>query len=131
MSQTIDTTASGDDDAASDDATDATEPTIGDIDADPDALIAELSTHSRWQRPRPLSRKITTALIVTSLLAVATFGGLNFFAASDLLVEGTEDQLDAIAGARANSIESGTEQLLSRVAAASADLGVIRALEAC
>ncbi len=99
------------------------------IDANPDALIAELSTRPRWQRPRPLSRKITVALIVTSLLAVATFGGLNFFAASDLLVEGTEDQLDAIAAARANSIENGTERLLSRVAAASADLGVVRALE--
>ncbi|MEM9513748.1 MAG: adenylate/guanylate cyclase domain-containing protein [Actinomycetota bacterium] len=100
-----------------------------DIDADPDALIDELSKRPRWKRPRPLSRKITTALIVTSLLAVATFGGLNFFAASDLLVEGTEDQLDAIAAARANSIGGGAERLLSRVSAASADLGVVRALE--
>ncbi|MEM8620208.1 MAG: adenylate/guanylate cyclase domain-containing protein [Actinomycetota bacterium] len=129
MSEPIETIAPDDEPVADDGTPTSTKPTLRDVDADPDALITELSTRPRWQRPRPLSRKITTALIVTSLLAVATFGGLNFFAASDLLVEGTEDQLDAIAAARANSIESGTEQLLSRVAAASADLGVVRALE--
>ncbi|MEO1057359.1 MAG: adenylate/guanylate cyclase domain-containing protein [Actinomycetota bacterium] len=127
----IDTTDSIDNTSSIVESTTSAEASDGrrEIDADPDALIAELSKRPRWKRPRPLSRKITTALIVTSLLAVATFGGLNFFAASDLLVEGTEDQLDAIAAARANSIEGGTERLLNRVAAASADLGVVRALE--
>ncbi len=95
----------------------------------PAGVAAKFADRSWWRRPRPLRRKITVALIVTALLAVGVFGAINFFAARNLLVEGTEDQLGSVAATRANSIEGGADELLGRVSATSADLGIVRALE--
>jgi class 3 adenylate cyclase len=81
-----------------------------------------------WRRPRRLGRQLAMALVATALLAVATFGGLNFVAARDLLVTGTEQQLAAVGAARAQSIDAGTERLVGEISAASADPGLVGAL---
>ncbi|MBV1894450.1 MAG: adenylate/guanylate cyclase domain-containing protein [Ilumatobacteraceae bacterium] len=67
--------------------------------------------------------------MATALLAVSLFGTLNFFAASQLLREGTEDQVASVAQARARTIEASTGNLLAEVSAMAADLGVTTALE--
>jgi class 3 adenylate cyclase len=82
-----------------------------------------------WGRPRPLSRKLAMALILTALVAVTTFGGLNFIAARELLVRGTEDQLAAVGAARANSIEAGSDRLVAEISTVSSDLSLAGALE--
>ncbi len=68
------------------------------------------------------------ALILTALLAVTTFGALNFFAARELLVRGTQDQLAAVGAARANSIEAGSDRLVAEISAVSSDLSLARQL---
>ena len=68
------------------------------------------------------------ALILTALLAVSTFGALNFIAARELLVRGTEDQLAAVGAARANSIEAGSDRLVAEISAVSSDLSLARQL---
>jgi class 3 adenylate cyclase len=82
----------------------------------------------RWRRPRRVGRQLATALVLTALLAVATFGGLNFIAARDLLVTGTEHQLAAVGATRAQSIDAGTQRLVGEISAASADPGLVGAL---
>lgn len=94
------------------------------------AIQARFASLPWWRRPRKISRQLAAALVLTALLAVVTFGGLNYFAARDLLVRGTQDQLAAVGAARADSISAGTERLLAEISAASSDLSVARALEA-
>ncbi len=83
-----------------------------------------------WRRPRRLGRQLAFALVFTALLAVATFGGLNYYAARNLLVEGTEEQLAAVGATRAQSIEAGTRRLVGEISAASNDPGVVGTLGA-
>ncbi|MDH3958850.1 MAG: adenylate/guanylate cyclase domain-containing protein [Actinomycetota bacterium] len=104
-------------------------PDPGSADMGPAAAEVDPTTLPPWRRPRPLSRKLAMALIVTALLAVTTFGALNFFAARELLVEGTEDQLAALGAARANSIEAGSDRLVAEISAVSSDLSLARQLE--
>ncbi len=67
--------------------------------------------------------------MVTALLAVATFGGLNYVAARELLVRGTEEQLGAIGATRATTIEAGADRLIGEVSATSSSLALAQALE--
>jgi HAMP domain-containing protein len=85
--------------------------------------------HPWWRRPRRIRRQLATALVMTALLAVATFGGLNYFAARDLLVRGTEDQLEGVGGTRAATIEAGADRLIGEVSATSSSLAVAQALD--
>ena len=87
------------------------------------------SAMSRWRRPRRLRRQLAVALAVTALLAVATFGALNYVAARQLLVEGTQSQLAAVGATRATSIEAGAERLIAEVSVAGSDRSTARALE--
>ncbi len=96
---------------------------------DPPDSSRRLAALPWWRRPRRLSRQLAGALVLTALLALATFGGLNYVAARDLLVVGTQNQLAAIGATRASTIEAGAERLAAAVSAASADLGVARGLE--
>ena len=93
-----------------------------------EAVRARFATQPWWRRPRRLSRMLALALVVTALLAVATFGGLNYIAARDLLVRGTEEQLAAIGATGASTIQAGTERLLAEISTASADVTLTRAL---
>lgn len=121
---------------------DAAEPEVpGELDppddvAAPDDVDAEFAeVRSRldelpwWRRPRRLRRQLSRTLVFVSLLSVLLVGGLNFFAARDLLDQGTEDQLVATGESRARSIEGGVERTLDQTSAAAADLAVITALE--
>lgn len=81
-----------------------------------------------WRRPRRIDRQFAAALVVTAVLAVVTFGGLNYVAARDLLVRGTEAQLAGVGAARAEAVEAGAERLTAEVSAASADLAIAQAL---
>lgn len=82
-----------------------------------------------WHRPRRIRRQLATALVVTALLAVATFGGLNYVAARELLVRGTEDQLAAVGATRATTIGAGADRLIGEVSATSSSRTVAQALE--
>lgn len=82
-----------------------------------------------WRRPRRLRRQLAVALVITALLAVATFGGLNFFAARELLFRGTEQQLAASGAARATTIQAGADRLLGDIAVTSSSLALARALD--
>ncbi len=82
-----------------------------------------------WRRPRRLSRQLARALVVTALLAVATFGGLNYVAARELLVRGTEEQLAAVGAARAASLQAGADRLVAEISVASSDLFMAGALQ--
>ncbi len=82
-----------------------------------------------WRRPRRLRRQITATLVGVSLVAVALFGVLNYVAADDLLLNGTEDQLQSEAQSRAQSVELGANGLLGRVAATSSDPGIVDSLD--
>jgi class 3 adenylate cyclase len=66
---------------------------------------------------------------MTAALAVATFGTLNFVAARQLLVQGTESQLAAIGATRAASIEAGAERLVAETSVAGSDRSTARALQ--
>ena len=95
---------------------------------DPKERDRQLRSLPWWRRPRRVGRQLAIALVATALLAVATFGGLNFIAARDLLVTGTEQQLAAVGATRAQSIDAGTERLVGEISAASADPGLVGAL---
>ena len=94
------------------------------------AVDRDFSELPWWRRPRPLGRQLAGALMVTALLAVMTFGGLNYVAARDLLVRGTQERLVAVGATRAVSIEAGTERLVSEISVASSDVFVAEALSA-
>ncbi len=81
-----------------------------------------------WRRPQRMGRQLAGALVVTAALAVLTFGGLNYVAARDLLVRGTEGQLAGVGAGRAAAIEAGAARLTADVSAASADLALANAL---
>jgi class 3 adenylate cyclase len=83
----------------------------------------------RWRRPRRLRRQLAAALVVTALLAVATFGAVNFVAARELLVRNTENQLAAVGTTRSASIQAGTERLIDEVSVAASDVAVAGVLE--
>lgn len=95
--------------------------------ADPWQRLAALPW---WRRPRRLRRQLAVALVITALLAVATFGGLNFFAARELLFRGTEQQLAASGAARATTIQAGADRLLGEIAVTSSSLATARAVDA-
>lgn len=99
------------------------------VDAESATLDQRLRSLPWWRRPRRLRREVAWALVLTALLAVATFGGVNFFAARDLLVRETEQQLANVAATRAESIAAGTERVVSTVSVASGDLAIVGALE--
>ncbi|MDX2381483.1 MAG: HAMP domain-containing protein [Acidimicrobiia bacterium] len=82
-----------------------------------------------WRRPRRLRRQLSLTLVLISLLSVLLVGGLNFVAASELLDEGTEDQLVGTGQSRARSIENGVQRVLQLTSSVAADLAVINALE--
>ncbi len=100
--------------------------------ADDDGFAAErdrLGSLPWWRRPRRLRRQLSRTLVVVSLLSVLLVGGLNFVAASELLDQGTEDQLVGTGQSRARSIEGGVERVLALTSSIAADLAVINALE--
>lgn len=75
----------------------------------------------RLRRPRRMRRQLALALVSTAALAVLTFGALNFVAARDLLVTGTQEQLAAVGATRAASIEAGANRVVGEVAVAASD----------
>ncbi len=91
-------------------------------------LQARLDSLPWWRRPRRLRRQLSRTLVVVSLLSVILVGGLNFFAAQDLLDQGTEDQLTGTGRSRALSIERGVHDTLEVTSAMAADLAVVNAL---
>lgn len=78
---------------------------------------------------RTISRRLAGALVATALLAVTTFGGLNYVAARNLLLRGMENQLAGVGSTRAETIAAGTQRLVAEISAASADLAVAAALD--
>jgi hypothetical protein len=93
------------------------------------AVRAQLGALPWWRRPRRLRRQLSRTLVVVSLLSVLLVGGLNFVAASELLDQGTEDQLVGTGQSRARSIEGGVERVLALTSSIAADLAVINALK--
>jgi class 3 adenylate cyclase len=91
-------------------------------------LLERLDSLPWWRRPRRLRRQLSRTLVVVSLLSLILVGGLNFFAAQDLLDEGTEDQLVGTGQSRARSIERGIGDTLELTSAIAADLAVVNAL---
>ena len=107
----------------------ASEPDMRSAQEQADSAVTEWAAQLPWwRRPRQMRRQLSVSLSLVSLVSVLLVGGLNFFAASDLLREGTEEQVIGVAESRARSIEEGASRLLSRVAALSSDLGVAVAL---
>ncbi|MGB7983221.1 MAG: HAMP domain-containing protein [Candidatus Nanopelagicales bacterium] len=92
------------------------------------AADQDFSALPSWRRPRRLSRQLATALVLTALLAVATFGGLNYVAARELLVRGTQQQLVAVGATRAVGVEAGAERLVAEISVASSDPFIAEAL---
>jgi class 3 adenylate cyclase len=88
-----------------------------------------VSSATQPSRPWTLRRLLSVALVVAALLAVLTFGALNFFAARQLLLQGTEAQLAGIGSARTVSIAGGAQRLVGEISVAASDLGLARALE--
>jgi class 3 adenylate cyclase/HAMP domain-containing protein len=84
---------------------------------------------SRWRRPRRLRGQLARALIATSAIAVLAFGALNFVAARDLLVAGTEQQLAAVGATRASSITEGAARLVGEISVAASDVALAEFLE--
>ena len=83
-----------------------------------------------WRhRPRTLRRQLVWTLVFVAFVSVAIVGGLNFYAATRLLADGTEETLSGIGEAQARSIETGVDRLLGQVSAIAADLAVVQALE--
>ena len=81
-----------------------------------------------WRRPRRLRRQITGTLMAVSLVAIALFGALNYYAADRLLLDGTTGELESEAALRAQTTELGANRLLGRVAAVASDPGLAAAL---
>ncbi len=102
--------------------------------SDPDRSVAMASQDDRWstlpwwRRPRRISRQVAGALVATALLGVVTFGGLNYVAARDLLVDGAIAQLTAVGWSRAEAIDAGAARLTADVSAVAADPAVATAL---
>lgn len=96
--------------------------------ADRLATAERLAALPWWRRPRRIGRQLAVALVLSALLAVLTFGGLNFFAARDLLVTGTQDRLIAVGATRANAIDAGTARLVAEISVVSGDLALGSAL---
>lgn len=86
------------------------------------------SSGRRRRGDRGLRRRLTVALIFTSLVSLVTVGTINFFAAQDLLQEGSRAQLVGGAESRVVSIERGIDGLLARTSSTAADQGVVDAL---
>ncbi len=82
-----------------------------------------------WRRPRELQRQLAGTLVATALASVLLIGGLNFFAARQLLDDGTQDQLVGLSTARARSIEVSVDRLVDQVSALAGDLGVVAAFD--
>jgi len=82
----------------------------------------------RWRRPQRMGRQLAVVLTVIAALAVLTFGGLNYVAARDLLVRGTEGQLAGVGAGRAVAIEAGAARLIADVSSTSSDRGLADAL---
>lgn len=95
----------------------------------PASTTAQPPDQRRQRPPRRVGRQLAGALVAAALLAVATFGALNFVAARDLLVTGTEQNLAAVGATRAQSIEAGASRLVAELSAASADPGLIGGLD--
>lgn len=113
------------------DAPNQDEPVRSGSFAAPDAasIRASASGLPWWRRPRELRRQLAGTLVATVLASVLFVGGLNYYAASDLLDEGTQDQLIGIGEARARTIENGVDSLIGQISALSGDLGIVAALE--
>jgi class 3 adenylate cyclase len=92
-------------------------------------IRARASSLPWWRRPRQLRRQLALTFVATALASVLLAGSLNFFAASDLLTDGTEEQLVGVGASRARTIENGVGRLLGQVSALSGDLGVVAALD--
>jgi class 3 adenylate cyclase len=117
----------------SDDVTESDDVAQTDAAAETDD-VAAIRERARalpwWRRPRELRRQLAWTLAATALASVLLVGGLNYFAAEELLDRGTQDQLVGIGQARARTIENGVDRVLGQVSAISGDLGVVTALEA-
>lgn len=87
------------------------------------------SSRLPWRRSRGLRRQLSSALVVTALLSVLTFGGLNFIAAGELLLRGTEEQLNAAGAAGAAAIDAGADRLVGEISVTSATRALGQALE--
>lgn len=92
-------------------------------------LEAQLRALPWWRRPRKLRRQLSRTLVFVAFLSVLLVGGLNFFAARQLLDNGTEEQLVGTGETRARSIERGVSRQLETVAAIAGDLSVVSALD--
>ncbi|MFK8025042.1 MAG: hypothetical protein AB8G26_13870, partial [Ilumatobacter sp.] len=99
------------------------------VDRDLAALRERAASLPWWRRPRELRPQLAWTLVATALASVLLVGGLNYVAASDLLDDGTQDQLVGIGEARARTIENGVDRLIGQVSALSGDLGVVTALD--
>ena len=97
-------------------------------DVEPPQQAGRFSDRPWWRRPQRMGRQLAGALVVTAALAVLTFGGLNYVAARDLLVRGTEGQLAGVGAGRAVAIEAGAARVTADVSSASSDLAVANAL---
>jgi HAMP domain-containing protein len=102
--------------------------TMADSHDEPRAPDQRFSDRPWWRRPQRMGRQLAGALVVTAALAVLTFGGLNYVAARDLLVRGTEGQLSGVGAGRAVAIEAGAARLTAEVSSASSDLALANAV---
>lgn len=101
---------------------------VGRGGGDFDELEARLQALPWWRQPRKLHRQLSRTLVLVAILSVLLVGGLNFFAARQLLDRGTEEQLAGTGETRARSIERGVNRTLDTVSAIAADLAVVDAL---
>lgn len=67
-------------------------------------------------------------MVVTALVSLLTVGTINFFAARQLLQDGSRAQLVDVAESRVVSIERGLGRVLDRTSTTGADQGVVDAL---
>lgn len=82
-----------------------------------------------WRRPRKLRRQITGTLMAVALVAVALFGALNYYAADQLLLDGTRGELESEAALAAQTTELGANRLLGRVGSVASDPGLVDAVD--
>jgi class 3 adenylate cyclase len=98
-------------------------------DADPSDAASSAASVPFWRRPRKLRRQITGTLMAVALVAVALFGALNYYAADQLLLDGTKGELESEAALAAQTTELGANRLSGRVAAVASDPGLVDAVD--
>ena len=67
--------------------------------------------------------------MAVALVAVTLFGALNYYAADQLLLDGTKGELESEAALAAQTTELGANRLLGRVAAVASDPGLVDAVD--